>query len=73
MVFYQANVTKMPKIYNSSTNRVSQSLRELRRLTFEGRKYDIATFMPNLDDVLKNKCPLLSQPTYVSTITMQLT
>jgi hypothetical protein len=66
MISYIANVKKMFEDFKKSSR--APGLRELQKVTFEGRKYEISKFMLTVDAVLKTKCPLLDQPAYVNPI-----
>ncbi len=65
MASYYENVKKMFEKFKKSSR--SPGLRELWLLTSEGRMYEIEKYMPTIEDVLKTKCPMLDQPSYVRT------
>lgn len=64
MVSYNSNVEMLLQLYAKSAR--SADLHLMWKVTFDGRKYEIRKgLLKNAEEVLK-KCPMLSQPDYVS-------
>ena len=65
LVSHLHNVDKLLELLQNSGN--PASIKSLWKLIFKGRRNEITTgILPGRDDVLKKRCPVLNQPSYVS-------